>query len=233
MVPPSDLGALAERLGLSFRDPNLLRRAFVHPSYLNEAPGAGESNQRLEFLGDAVLDLVVAQELYLRCPGLPEGELTKRRANVVNRRSLALAALKLDLGRYLVMGKGEEERGGRTRESNLESVLEALVGAVFLDSGYEGARSLTLHILGTSLAAVAAHDVSQDPKVELQELAQARGLGLPTYRVVRIEGPEHARVFTVEVIVGGKALGVGIGGRTQDAERAAAEEALGQLLPHS
>lgn len=226
---PADPAGLAERLGLAFRDPVLLQRAFVHSSYVNEDPGAGPSNERLEFLGDAVLDLVVAQELCLRCPDLAEGELTRRRADLVNHRSLARVALKLDLGRYLRMGKGEEARGGRNRESNLESVMEALAGAVFLDGGYEAAHAFVLRALGTNLERVAERGIPQDPKVELQELAQALARGLPDYRVVQTEGPEHARTFTVEVSVNGVVLGGGVGSRTLDAERAAAEEALGKL----
>jgi len=225
-----DLAGLAERLGLAFRQPALLRQAFVHSSCLNEDPSAAPSNERLEFLGDAVLDLVVAQELCIRCPDIAEGELTKRRAYMVNHRSLARVALKLDLGRHLRMGRGEEARGGRQRESNLESVLEALAGAVFLDGGFEAARAFVLRALEPGLTRVVERGVPQDPKVELQELAQARGLGLPAYLVVDSEGPEHARTFTVEVSVDGRVLGGGVSSRTLDAEREAAEQALDALV---
>lgn len=229
MSRQDELGAFAGRAGLRFRDGSLLARAFMHSSYLNENSAAGESNERLEFLGDAVVNLVLAQELFARVPGVAEGELSRRRWELASRRSLAQAARRLDMGRYLLMGRGEASTGGRERESTLGSAFEAVVGAVLLDSGYEAARAFVQLALAEDLERVASQGVVRDHKTELQELALSRGLGLPEYRTVGTSGPDHARSFEVEVSVGGNVVGRGTGTRTRDAEQAAAEEAIRQL----
>jgi ribonuclease-3 len=221
---------LAAKLGLAFRDPTLLETALTHSSYLNENPGyALGSNERLEFLGDAVIGLITAQELCRRLPEANEGSLTRARSRLVRSESLAGAAQRLGLGGYLRMGHGEEGAGGRQRESNLEATLEAVVGAAFLDGGYGAARKLVTHILEEQLDSLVARGVRQDPKSRLQEVTQRRGLGLPQYEMVEASGPEHIRTFAVVVRVNGEALGRGTGRRKADAERAAAREALKRL----
>ncbi|MDO8751210.1 MAG: ribonuclease III [Dehalococcoidia bacterium] len=221
------LKQLQDALGLSFGDEGLLRQALTHPSHVNEHPEeAGGSNQRLEFLGDAVIDLVVARELYERLPGLDEGDLTELRSQVVRGQVLARVARRLGLGQYLLLGQGEEGAGGSDRDSNLAAALEALVGAVFLDRGYGASQRLVSRILEPELAQVRAEGVSKDPKSELQERMQHDGRGTPSYQMVSAEGPPHQRRFTVQVVVDGQPLGTGQGPRRVDAERQAALQAL-------
>jgi len=212
------LSALLERLGVKIPLP-LARTALTHSSYANEA--GGEDNERLEFLGDAVLDLALADFLYHRFPERDEGELSKIRAVVVSRPVLAQAASRLGLGAHLLLGKGEELAGGRKRPSILAAALEALFGAVFLSHGYEKARELAERLLGQEAERYAA-ERSPDYKSLLQELGQRRYGALPAYNLVDSEGPEHEKVFTVSVELGGsKALGRGRS--KKEAEQAAAK----------
>ena len=228
--PSSIAQELAAKLGLAFKDWSLLETALTHSSYLNEDPSFPlESNERLEFLGDAIVGLVVARELYDRCPGASEGDLTEGRTHVVRGSSLAQVARGIGLGGYLRMGRGEDAAGGRERESNLEGALEALAGAVFLDGGYDAARALVLRILKEPLDEIVRHGIPQNAKGRLQELTQGRGLGQPRYELVETSGPDHAPTFTVAVEVDGKVLGQGTGSGKLDAEQAAAREALGKL----
>ncbi len=225
-----DKHPLEERLGVQFRAQGLLKQALTHSSYINENPWwQQESNQRLEFLGDALLGLVVAEELFRRCPGRSEGELTYLRSYVVTDQSLARVAQELGLGQHLLMGKGEESLGGRERPSNLAGALEALAAALFLDQGFEAARSTLLKLLDKAITDAVARGIPKHPKAMLQEALQARGYPLPTYRVVEVTGPDHARHYTVEVAVAGRVLGRGTGHSKQEAERAAAQEALAGL----
>lgn len=221
------LESLEKRLGVSFRRRDLLRLALVHRSYLNENVDAlPESNERLEFLGDALIGLVVASELYLRYSHRHEGELTAMRSALVQGETLAHVAEGLDLGQCLSMGKGEEAGGGRDRPSNLAATFEALVGALFIDQGYQIASEFVIRILAQDLSTVGQGDVLKAPKSLLQELVQGRGMAIPTYRIVEEIGKDHARQFTAEVEVSGEVLGVGIGPRKSLAEREAAREAL-------
>ncbi|MSQ22395.1 MAG: ribonuclease III [Dehalococcoidia bacterium] len=221
------LKQLQDSLDLSFRDQGLLCLALTHPSYVNEHPEeAGVSNQRLEFLGDAVIDLVVARELYERLPGLDEGDLTELRSQVVRGQVLARVARRLGLGRHLLLGQGEASAGGKDRDSNLAAVMEALVGAVFVDRGYAASQRLVSRILKPELAQVRAEGVSKDAKSQLQERMQRDGRGTPGYQMVSAEGPPHKRSFTMQVVVDGQALGTGQGSRRVDAERHAAAQAL-------
>ena len=216
-----------QRLGLAFEDAGLLRVALVHSSYVNEAPHKGlESNERLEFLGDAVIGAVVAEELYRDRPDLREGSLTQRRAAVVQGSTLARAARGLSLGEYLQMGRGEEAAGGRERDSNLANAYEAVAGALFLDRGYAAARDWVLATLRPYLS---APDREKNPKSAFQEALQARGLPLPEYRIVGESGEDHARTFTAEVLVNGRTAGTGTGSRKSLAERQAASAALESL----
>ena len=215
-------------LGLSFDSPALLLEALTHPSFLNENPDVSRTSyQRLEFLGDAVLGYVTASELFRRFPTLPEGELTKLRAHLVQERTLATVGESLGLGAQLSMGRGEESIGGRLRSSNLAAAVEALIGAAYLDKGPDSARSLILKLLATEFKQVEQRGHAPlDPKSHLQEVIQARHEQLPRYRVVDERGPDHQRTFTVEVLLEDRVAGVGVAGRKVDAERKAAEEAL-------
>lgn len=220
-------GELEEALGVRFRDAGLLQLALVHSSYLNENPGEyPESNERLEFLGDAVLGVIVAEELYSAYPTWSEGRLTQARAVVVQESALAEAARAIGLGEMLLMGKGEAVGGGRRRASNLSSGLEAVFGAVFLDQGYEPARTVVLRVLADQLAALEQPDMAANPKSLLQEAVQAEGLPSPSYSIVHEEGADHDRLFVAEVTVGGELAGRGEGKRKSLAEQEAAAEAL-------
>ena len=222
--------SLEASLGLSFNDPDLLRLALVHGSCLNEDPdGPSESNERLEFLGDAVIGLAVAREVYRRYPDRPEGELTALRSALVRGDTLARMADSMGLGAHLLMGRGEEDGGGRERPSNLAAALEALVGAVFLDRGYQDARDFVLRVLSEELSAVGERRTLKNPKSLLQELVQRDGGEPPSYRISEVTGEEHARRFSVEAVLAGKVVGRGTGRRKSQAEEAAAREALKAL----
>jgi ribonuclease-3 len=225
-----DWEALEHRLGVTFQDPHVLRQAFVHRSYLNENPGASLlSNERLEFLGDAALSLVVAQRLYELFPTHGEGLLTELRAHLVRRDTLARAAERLTLGDYLLLGRGEESAGGRRRPSNLAAVFEAVVGAILVDQGPGAVDGFVTSALADEFEAVQSGVVPADPKSRLQVLVQSRGQELPEYRTLKVEGPEHARLFTVEVCLDGEVVGIGQGKTKRQAEREAARRALDKL----
>ena len=220
------ISAAQQILGLHFSEPALLALALTHKSFVNENPVAGvESNERMEFLGDSVINFIVGHRLYDEIPNAPEGELTARRAQVVRRETLAIAAQKLGLGSWLVMGKGEASSGGADRTSNLANAFEAVAGAVFLDRGFKAACEFTAHALETEIAAALA-STSKDPKSILQELLQGRGLNSPEYALLSAEGPDHDRTFIIEARVDGEAAGRGEGRRKIDAERAAALDAV-------
>jgi ribonuclease-3 len=227
----ADLGGegfgLAERLGHRFADPSILVQALSHRSWCGERDGE-PSNERLEFLGDAVLGLVVAEEAYGRFPDLPEGKLAKIRAAVVNARALAEIAEDLGVGPELLLGRGEEASGGRTKVSILADTLEAVIGAVYLDGGWTAARPLVLGLLGDRIERAAAEPDDFDHKSRLQELAVRRGEGTPRY-VVNGSGPDHDRHFVARVLIGGAERGVGEGTSKKDAEQAAAGAALSEL----
>ncbi len=222
--------ALLRSLGIDFRHPALLQEALVHRSYLNEAADLElESNERMEFLGDAVLGLVISERLYRDYPGLSEGQLSQIRALLVRWDTLAEVAERISLGDYLMLGRGEEMSGGRSRPSNLAGALEALIGAAFLDSGMTKARRLVLHLLGPELEQIAAGAVAVDSKSRLQQVVQARWHEIPKYRLVSSVGPDHAKTFTVEVLVHKEVLGRGAGRNKKQAELAAARQALQAL----
>jgi len=223
----SDRHELETRLRLKFKDPNLLKQALIHTSYLNENPGIDTgSNERLEFLGDAALGVVVAHQLYVDYPDVDEGKLTELRAHLVRRDTLARAAARFDLGEYLQLGRGEDAAGGRKRPTNLARAYEALVGAIFLDGGLVKARSFIRRSLADEFAKLRQSGMPHDPKSRLQEVIQSKWQTTPSYKLVKAEGPDHARRFTVQVLVGGKSLGSGEGRSKQMAEKAAAQEAL-------
>jgi ribonuclease-3 len=226
----ADLATLQQTLGISFNDPSRLEQALVHSSYVNENPGfAPASNERLEFLGDAVLGLVVAEKLYQDLPHSTEGEMTKLRAALVRRDTLARMARTIKLGDYLYLGKGEEASGGRRKPANLAGALEAMIAAIFLDQGSTTTREVILGLFNEELQKVASWGGGVDYKSQLQELIQAREQQTPAYQLVEAMGPDHDRRFTVEVRAGDTVLGRGSGKSKKMAETEAACAALEQL----
>lgn len=231
MPDPNDLlQAFAARSALTFNDPALLRTALTHRSYLNEhADLDWEDNERLEFLGDAVLDFLLAEYLYLAFPNAPEGELTGLRAALVRRETLARLAQGLEIGTALFMGHGEVETGGRERPATLCAAFEAIVGALYLDQGVQAVSGWVLPMMDDELPAARAEVTDKDPKSRLQELAQGT-LGItPRYRTVRAEGPDHAKTFTVEVALGETITGHGEGPNKQVAAQRAALDVLAHV----
>ena len=224
-----ELAELQRRLAYAFRDEGLLRLALTHPSVAHESGGLAEHNQRLEFLGDAVLQLVLTRELYEKFPAFDEGPLTKARAKLVNRRTLAEHARALGLGAHLILGHGEETHGGRERPSTLADAFEALLGAIFLDGGFDAAREFILREFGGAFSKVSALPTIENPKGELQELLQARSPEAPEYRVVSATGPDHDRVFECTVHHGSVELARGSGKSKKAAESNAAMAALKKL----
>lgn len=222
--------ALQRTLGVSFGDQSLLEQALVHSSYINENPDfALASNERLEFLGDAVLGLLIAEKLYQDFPQLSEGEMTRLRAALVCQDTLARVARAINIGDYLYMGKGERASGGQRRPPNLAGALEAVIGAIFLDQGASSARDITLRLFDKELHKVASQGADVDYKSQLQEFIQAREQPAPVYRVVAATGPDHDKQFTVEVITGDTVLGKGTGKSKKTAETEAARAALQRL----
>ncbi len=218
------------RLGVVFRNHALLEQALIHGSHINESKArAIEGNERMEFLGDAVLGMVVAEELYATMPEEGEGRLTATRSALVRRETLADTARGLGLGSCLRLGKGEEASGGRDKPKNLADVFEATIGAVYLDQGYAVARAFILRILGPRMEAARAHGTAPNCKALLQEHLQAHDEPLPRYRMINAIGPDHNREFTIEVTVRGNPLAVGVGRSKKAAEAAAACTALSQL----
>jgi ribonuclease-3 len=220
----SDLADLERRLGHTFADPDLARQALTHRSF------GTPHNERLEFLGDSLLNCAVATLLYERFPRLPEGDLSRLRAALVNQRSLAEVASTLGLGEKLRLGEGELKSGGFRRPSILADALEALLGAIFLDAGFEAMRAAVGLVLAEKIEGAAQKPVDKDPKTALQEHLQGRGLALPRYSVQKTEGEAHEQTFVVECRVDD--LGVaatGTGASRRAAEQAAAEDVLGQL----
>jgi ribonuclease-3 len=224
----SMLDKLQQTAAVSFKDPELLLIALTHPSYLAEHPQANNHNQRLEYLGDAVLGLVVADYFYHRFPEEPEGQLTRMRAAVVCESTLARMARQLDLGSYLRLGHGEELSGGRQRSSVLADALEALTGAVFLDQGWQQARRFLLLLLGEEMLTI-ARGSGQDYKTALQEVVQQRGGDTLAYCIVDEAGPDHDKHFTAGVLWNGEMLGRGRGKSKKEAEQQAAKNALAML----
>jgi ribonuclease-3 len=223
----SDLGALQGVLDVNFKDEALLQQALVHRSYLNENSVLHlVSNERLEFLGDAVLGFVVANELYSRFPDFSEGELTKLRSALVRGETLTRIALSLQLGDYLYLGRGEEDSGGRSRSRNLSCTLEAVIGAVFLDQGLDIAKGFILKLLGSELDGVVEDKFAADYKSRLQQIIQSEHKITPVYRTIEEIGPDHAKLFTVEVLAGDTILGQGFGRSKRAAETDAARHAL-------
>jgi ribonuclease-3 len=208
-------------------EPALLERALTHRSFAYENGGL-PTNERLEFLGDAVLGVVVTDALFTRHPDLPEGSLAKLRASVVSTRALAGVARDLGLGKWLRLGKGEEVTGGRDKPSILADTMEAVIGAVYLERGIEGATRLVRALFDPLMEAAAVDGAAQDWKTALQELTAAKGLGVPDYGISE-SGPDHAKSFVATALVGGQAFGEGAGSSKKEAEQQAAEGAFRRL----
>ncbi len=227
----SRLRDIESTLGVEFDDISLLERALVHSSFVAEFPDVfAESNDRLEFLGDAVIDLVIAQELVTRFPNFHEGSLTQTRATLVDKSALAAIGRRLGLGEWLIMGKGERERGGAERDSNCADAFEAVVGAVFADQGYDAAREFILRAMRDELRSLSVLKAPQrHPKSLLHEAAMTRGLSPPVYEQTARKGPDHMPVFCVRVLLNEKTAGEGRGGSKREAEAQAAEDALNKL----
>ncbi|HVU10312.1 MAG TPA: ribonuclease III [Phototrophicaceae bacterium] len=214
---------------LHFKNAALLEQALTHRSYVNEHDEAERDNERLEFLGDAVLDFVSGEMLYERFPEMPEGDLTRLRAALVRTESLAALAVKCRLGEALRMGKGEEKGGGRERPNNLCGGFEAVVGALYLDQGVEAVRVFVMPQLLERLEQVFAEQLDKDARSVLQEISQAQYNLTPAYRLVDSSGPEHEKEFTFEALIGAQVVGRGIGRSKQAASQAAAQNALERL----
>jgi ribonuclease-3 len=230
------LGPLERTLGYSFRDLGLLEHALTHRSRAHEdASGGVIDNESLEFLGDAVLGFVVADLLFTRFPTHSEGYKSKVKAGVVSAASLARMAEDIDLGRFVLLGRGEEKTGGRQKQAILADCFEAVLAAVYLDGGIEAARDLIVSRMEPliAMAGERAADAifTADWKSELQEWLQAEGRGLPLYRVVAAEGPDHRKRFVIELVVGGELVATGEGRAKKEAEQVAARGALAKLRP--
>jgi len=221
--------ALVNRLGLEDTDLRLISRALTHRSYLNEHLEALEDNERLEFLGDAVLDFLVGAWLYNRFPEMSEGQLTRMRSALVRTEQLADFAMELKLDTAMRLGRGEAESGGRTRPALLCATFEAFIGAIFLSEGIDFVRDYLRQLLESKADSIYSSGKLHDPKSRLQEWTQAQGYGAPTYRTVSENGPDHAKIFEIEVQVNGAAHGSGTGHSKQSAAKAAAQEALDML----
>lgn len=225
-----DISQAESALNLSFSDKTLLQRALTHRSYLNENPDYPlEDNERLEFLGDAILDFITGEYLYHRFPEVAEGRLTNLRSALVRTESLAEFAAQLSLGDFMFLGRGEEDSGGRSRPAILCDAFEALIGALYLDQGIDASRNFVCKFIEPALQEILANHAEKDPKSRLQEVAQSHYQLTPTYRTVKEQGPDHAKEFTIEVMIGDKSYGAGTGLSKQNAAQAAAQEALNYL----
>lgn len=219
---------LESALGYTFRDRALLQNALTHSSYANENRGRScDSNERLEFVGDSVLGMVVAERLFARYPDMPEGRMTRLRAQLVCEESLHGVALELELGKYIRLGRGEEHSGGRTRTSILADAVEAVIAAMYLDGGLDVARRFIAARLLSDLAD--EESAGADSKTQLQELVQRKSGQSLTYELLGETGPDHDKVFTARVLLNGETVGEGSGRTKKEAEQSAAREALEQL----
>jgi ribonuclease-3 len=228
---PETIAAFAAANGLTFQDPALLVTALTHRSYLNEHPALDwEDNERLEYLGDAVLDFLLADHLYREMPAATEGEMTALRAALVRRETLARFAVRLGIGPAMLMGHGEVETGGRDRPATLCAAFEALIGAIYLDQGVDTVADFVFPLVADELSLARAAVLGKDPKSRLQELVQGRLGVTPRYRTVKAEGPDHAKTFTVEVMIGDSVCGEGKGPNKQLAAQQAAVRALAAIV---
>lgn len=222
--------SLEQRIGYKFRNSLLLAEALTHPSLAYETHKPHFDNQRLEFLGDAVLQLILTAQLFDQFPDFAEGTMTKLRSRLVSREALFGYATEIELGKFLLIGKGEESSGGRRRPSTLADAFEALVGAIYLDSGLDDARRFVLTCCREKMERIAASPIEKNPKGELQEILQGISQRSPSYEIVKSSGPDHKRRFVSDVLWENKTLGRGEGSSKKEAEAEAARNALAQRL---
>lgn len=226
----SELSVAEASLGLTFRDKTLLRRALTHRSYVNENTDFPfEDNERLEFLGDAVLDFLTAEHLFHRFPEMREGQLTSLRAALVRTETLASFASEIGLGQHIYLGRGEEENGGRSRPAILCDCYESLVGALCLDQGLEATKNFVIRAIQSAIPKILEDEADRDAKSLLQEISQKYRRITPTYRTVGERGPDHAKEFKVAAMIGRETYGLGVGHSKQAAAQAAAQIALARL----
>lgn len=219
--------SLQETLGIKFKHSNLLNEALIHSSYAYQHR-LPFSNERLEFLGDVIINLVVTEYLFKNYPSFEEGELAKIRSTIINKASIASIAKKIRMGNYLLLGKSEEKGGGREKDSILADAFEALIGAVYVDQGLRKVKKLLLHLFEEKLSSIKVEE-SKDPKTKLQELTVQRYKVYPRYLVTKEEGPDHSKTFEVKVFVKDKVFGEGIGRSKKEASIKAAEDALRRM----
>ncbi len=225
MLATTKLKELEQKLQVSFTQSNLLEQALLHRSYINEHPEVTHNNERLEFLGDAVLELVVTEYLYENYP-LPEGELTLLRSALVRKENLASIARTLDLGQYLFLSKGEEKSGGRSKNYLLANAFEAIIGAIYLDQGFAASKAFLLHTALVTLDTIVANKLHIDAKSLFQEQAQAHMGITPEYKLIDETGPSHDKVFVMGVYLKDELIATGQGPSKQQAEESAARNAL-------
>jgi ribonuclease-3 len=226
------INELEKAIGYQFRNITLLQNALSHSSYANERwHDSLKSNERLEFLGDSVLGMLVAEHLYHTFPNRPEGELTRMRADMVCEKSLAMVANRLDLGRHLMLGKGEETGGGRNRDSILADAVESVLAACYLDGGMDAAVQFVRKFILVNVPVTKLHNT--DYKTALQELVQQKKNQVIAYRLVGESGPDHDKQFQVELTLNGEVVGVGTGSSKKRAEQAAAQSAIEKLYPNA
>jgi len=228
-VKIKNMNDLETNLGISFKDKSLLTLAFVHKSYINEHPSERHYNERIEFLGDAVLELSVTQFLYKEYPDQPEGQLTNWRSALVKGKNLARVSKELNLGQYLLLSRGEELSGGREKEYILANTLEALIGAIYLDKGFQVADEFILKNIAQLLDEIIEKGLNVDSKSRVQELAQDRYNLTPTYELISESGPDHDKNFVMGISFGKRLAGEGNGPSKQDAEQSAAQAGLDKM----
>lgn len=223
----SDLSILENTIKYTFKDESLLKQALCHSSYANESKARElVCNERMEFLGDSVLSLVVSEYLFSRYPDLDEGGLSSIRREIVDSESLAAYARKIGLGQYLLLGHGEEQSGGRDKQKNLEDAFEALIAAIYLDGGFGSAKNFVLSFAVDSVNSIVSHHRFSDPKSMLQEIVQRGGGEPPRYVITGESGPDHSKVFECDVLIDNNVMGHGRGSSKKEAEKMAAEHAL-------
>ena len=221
---------IARKLNITFNKPDLFKQALTHSSFANESMGEACPNERLEFLGDAVLELIVSEHLYKTFPQMPEGELTRLRANIVCEMTLYRVAKELNLGDYLFLGRGEKVSGGQDRPSILADALEALIGALYLDQGLTVTQSIVISFLNPLITGMREGDSCKDYKTMIQELTQCKYNATPEYKIVKEYGPDHDKIFVAQIFLqDGIPLGEGSGKSKKDAEQAAARIAWEKL----
>ena len=227
MKQTKDLKELEGKIGYTFKDKTLFKQALTHSSYANEHRHEGlKDNERLEFLGDAVLEIISSEYLFYNYPDMAEGEMTKLRASIVCEPTLALCTHEISLGSYLFLGKGEERTGGRNRDSIVSDALVCLIGAMYLDGGFEPAQAFVMKFILNDLE---DKRIFYDSKTVLQEMVQEGGNHPVEYRLLKEEGPDHSKSFTVEALINGESMGTGTGHTKKAAEQAAALEAIRRI----